>query len=206
MTHRTTLVMTASPRRGNCEAIARSLAASITESAAPDSLLLLRKHHVEPCVGCGACAGTGACVFDRQDQTRQVLHRIQTASALIVAAPVYFYGPPAQFKALIDRSQAIWEANGCRPAPGARRPAYVVLTAARKAGERLFDASLLILRCFFDVMGFQLQDSLLLRGLDGPEDFARSESAQDTLARWSIFSSENAPDSRPMQHTKNPQH
>lgn len=164
--------------------MAEALAWRSLARGALGQVTLLRKHTVRPCIGCGHCRQTGACVYDALDQARALLDRIQAAPALIVVAPVYFYGPPAQFKALIDRSQAVWERQGCRFAE-TRRPAYAVIAAARTGGERLFEASQLILRCFLDVMGFRLEDSLLMRGLDGPEDFRTNEAAQATLTAWS---------------------
>lgn len=144
---------------------------------------LLRRHSVRPCVGCGGCHGTGVCVFAGKDQADALLTAMLEAPALVVMAPVYFYGPPAQLKALIDRSQAVWERNGCAFSKE-RRPAFAVLVGARVGGERLFDASLLILRCFFDAMGFRLQDTFLQRGLDGPTDFLSSPEVQTALQHW----------------------
>lgn len=148
----------------------------------------LRKRTVHPCIGCGHCSAQGAtpgiCIFDNKegDNGKQVLDQIMAAPGLIVVAPVYFYGLPAQFKALIDRSQTIWERFGGNT--GKKRPAYVVLTAARSEGKMLFEGSLLTLRCFFGATGFDLQDSLLLRGLDGPDD-AKNPDVIDAVTAWS---------------------
>lgn len=184
MKHSNLLIFSASPRRGNCEAIAEALAWRALARGAFGPLTFLRKKMVRPCAACGTCAQTEACVFDNKDQGRPLFDQIADAQGLIVVSPVYFYGPPSQLKSLVDRSQAIWEANK-RQMPTEKRPAYVVLTAARMNGERLFDASLLILRCFFDVMGFRLEDSLLMRGLDGPDDFRNDPNMQEVLTNWS---------------------
>lgn len=199
MKYKQLLILTCSPRRGNGEAIAERLAWRALARGALGKLLYLRRYRVLPCEGCGYCAGSGAgvpriegetieptrgaCVFDSRDKGRYVLQQLQQAPGLVLVAPVYFYGVPAQLKALIDRSQAIWEAQG--GLAETRRPAYVVLTAGRVEGQKLFEGSLLTLRCFFRVMGFELQDTLLLRGLEGPESAAASVEVQETVTRWS---------------------
>lgn len=184
MKHGNLLIFSGSPRRGNCEAIAEALAWRALARGAFGPLMLMRKKMVRPCAACGSCALTGNCVFDHKDQGRPIFDQMADARGLIVVSPVYFYGPPSQLKSLVDRSQVIWESNK-RQMPTEKRPAYVVLTAARMNGERLFDASLLILRCFFDVMGFRLENSLLLRGLDGPDDYQNNPEMQETLVNWS---------------------
>lgn len=182
------LILSTSPRRGNGETIAERLAWRSLARGALGRMEYLRKRSVQPCVGCGHCAASGEtpgkCVFDakKDDEGKRVLDTIMAAPGLIVVAPVYFYGLPAQCKALIDRSQTIWERFEGNTGP--KRPAYVVLTAARIEGQKLFEGSLLTLRCFFRATGFEMRDSLLLRGLDGPTD-AQNPSVLDTVTAWS---------------------
>ncbi len=116
---------------------------------------------------------------------RQVLNTLAAAPAMIIVAPVWFYGPPAHLKALIDRSQVFWEqkSSGCSQSTPVR-PAWNVLTAGRGQGARLFEASSLILRCFERQMGFTPQAGLALCGLDR-EDFSASIEAQDQVKTWS---------------------
>ena len=57
---------------------------------------------IKPCIGCNACR-KGDCVID--DDMGQVLDLVEAADEIIVVSPVYFAGPPAAFKALLDRLQ-----------------------------------------------------------------------------------------------------
>ena len=109
-------------------------------------------------VGRGAVDGDGAAGLFR---------RMERADSRILSIPVYFYGPPAQLKGFIDRAQLFWERQRT---PTPRRPAHAVLCAARTRGDRLFEANLLILRCFLDTLGFSLHEPLLLRGVERPDD------------------------------------
>lgn len=136
----------------------------------------LREYTIRPCIGCGYCsAHPGHCVFDTDD-VPALFHRLHCADSLIVCLPVYFYGPPALLKGFIDRAQRFW----AMPSPPAtsRRPAFAAICAARTRGERLFEANLLILRCFLETLGFELRDPLLLRGVETPADIKPQALAQ----------------------------
>ncbi len=159
------------------------------------SSIQLRNYAVHPCTGCGACnTRRDYCIFDDQpgmDNAREVFNQLEEASALCVIAPVYFYGLPAHFKALVDRSQRYYE-MACThapadwvPPPKLRKPAFAVFPAGRSQGERLFDGSRLSLRPFLWCLGFTLEGYLGLRGLDegGP-----LEEREDLLAAVTEFS------------------
>ena len=163
------LVLACSPRAvGNSDAAA-DIGAEALRTAGADVLpLRLRDHPLRPCLGCGWCdTRPGRCVLDGPgDNALFLFDTFARADVLLLTSPVYFYGPPAQFKAFIDRCQTFWTV---RP-DAAPKPAFPVLIGARTKGERLFEASLLILRSVLPVLGFAVQEPLLLRTLDGPED------------------------------------
>ncbi len=151
--------------------------------------LTLRDYRVAACVACGFCSKNPMCCsFDKQknDEGSALLRRLFQAQALIVIAPVYFYGPPAQCKILIDRAQMIWEARtrGVLQTPSQHRPAYYACTAARTQGERLFEASGLILRSFLQHMAFTPQPPLLLRGLDEADAFEQDQHGHISAQDW----------------------
>ncbi len=66
----------------------------------------VRDLKISGCLECGACEETGACVIP--DQMEEMYPRLQEARVIFMAAPMFFYGVPAQLKALVDRSQALW--------------------------------------------------------------------------------------------------
>lgn len=171
-------ILACSPRRGgNSDAAARLAAQSAAASGVEVDLIHLRDHKVRPCIACDFCLShPGMCSLDDpgQDDAGLLFSRMQKADGLLLAAPVYFYGPPAQLKALIDRAQRFWALTAeAGDGIGGPAPAFALLCAARLQGERLFDASLLIVRCFLRAVGRELTSSLLLRGLDGPRDLDR---------------------------------
>lgn len=99
---------------------------------------LLADYDVAGCTGCGACSRTGTCVLFAREAGEAAgspapgpaFSQVQTQTAgprprgggsfldlfawldgldaLFLVAPIYFAGPPAQLKALLDRLQFLW--------------------------------------------------------------------------------------------------
>ena len=153
---------------GSSDAAAAIVEQTLAAHGVSVDAVRLHEQRIRPCVGCGHCTThPGHCVFDGDDATL-LFRRMDRADSLILTLPVYFYGPPALLKGFIDRAQIFWTMPPKRPF----RPAYAVICAARTRGERLFEANLLILRCFLNTLGFELRDPLLLRGVEGPADLS----------------------------------
>ena len=183
------LVLGCSPRPGGNSDAALAL---FTQglAAAPESLAVrqLRDHQVLPCVACGSCARRpgSACPFEQRDTSTVLLHALNTAPALCLVSPMYFYHLPAQLKALVDRTQPFWEAwrHGMTTGPGFKRTAWVILLAARPKGQRLFEGSLLTLRYCFDALGIDMAEPLCLYGVDAPGDLAADPQCRAAVAAY----------------------
>lgn len=175
---------------GSTDAAARLLEQALLSRGAIVDRISLREYAIHPCIGCGYCsAHPGHCVFDGDD-VADLFRRMEHADSLILNIPVYFYGPPALLKGFIDRAQIFWEQRreGTRTP---RRPAHAVLCAARTRGDRLFEANLLILRCFLDTLGFSLHEPLLLRGVERPTDLLHSQAIAQ-IERFGLEAAEQA--------------
>ena len=144
----------------------------------------------------------GSLVFDpllhagyRQVQTLEpdlvaAQQDILWAQHLVWVYPIWWGAMPALLKGFIDRAQIFWEQRreGTRTP---RRPAHAVLCAARTRGDRLFEANLLILRCFLDTLGFSLHEPLLLRGVERPTDLLHSQAIAQ-IERFGLEAAEQA--------------
>ena len=120
-------VLNASPRGdGRCARLSQALSERLArlEGRLRVRRLSLRDYEVAPCVGCGACQVTGACVLAARDKAMRgggfsaLFEALDEADALVMVSPVYFSGPPAQLKAFYDRLQVLWArryALGRRP-------------------------------------------------------------------------------------------
>ncbi len=139
---------------------------------------------VAPCIGCDACkvalarddvrypeipekgdplaqcpmiyksdANAHQCVFD--DEMAEVRKHLDAADELIVVAPVYFAGAPAQLKAVLDRFQPYYFSD-VRTRTKERRP--VTLHVVRDGGDpHGFEPLIGVVRSALSVAGFRLE-------------------------------------------------
>lgn len=129
------------------------------------------------------------------DHGPEMFDKLFSAPVLLISSPIYFYHVPALFKAFIDRGQYWWmrklqghpRFNGLRE----KRPAHVLLLCGRPKGERLFEGSLLSLKYFLSIFGFELREPLLLRGLDGPGDLAGNAELTRSVEAWAAAAAAN---------------
>jgi len=132
---------------------------------------------INPCLECGVCEEEGFCPID--DDMQQVYPLLRHADIVVMATPIFFYGPTAQIKALIDRSQAMW----------ARRYTYKLIDPGRKwrrgfllavgatRGKNLFEGISLTAKYFFDAIGAGFEGSLTYRQIEGQGDIAKHPKA-----------------------------
>ncbi|MBI4775497.1 MAG: flavodoxin family protein [Deltaproteobacteria bacterium] len=162
-----------SPRKnGNSDVLLDKALEGAQSLGAEVSKLFARKLNIGGCLECGGCDETGACVI--RDDMDRVYAELLTADAVIMAAPVFFYGVPAQLKALIDRCQAMWSKRRIEKSPEQRKTydrgrGYLIGVGASR-GKQLFDGMELTAKYFYDALDMSYEGSLLMRGLDAKED------------------------------------
>ncbi len=181
MTDRAIIYACSHRRGGNSDRAARWLADGVREAGGKADIIYVREHEVRPCLACGYCDDPGGrrgrdlCVLGPGDAAWDLFEPLLSARVVLFASPIYFYHLPSMFKTWIDRSQQFWAAR----AEGAdwlaalpRRTARAVLVAGRPRGERLFDGAAVTLKYFLHNFSMTLEDPLVFRGVDGPEDLA----------------------------------
>jgi multimeric flavodoxin WrbA len=100
-----------------------------------------------------------------------VYEALDRSDRIVMAAPMYFYNVPAQAKAVIDRTQALWSrkylggqvGQGSRTRPD-RRGFFIGVGATR--GKRLFDGTLHTIRYFFDAIDVEHAGTLVYGEVD----------------------------------------
>jgi Multimeric flavodoxin WrbA len=189
------LLLACSPRRNGNSDTALRIARDVIYGPAVDAygpeaavppVTYLRDHSVLPCISCGHCErNKGECPLRARDASGPLFHALETAPTLVLAAPIFFYHIPAQLKALIDRSQAAWMLryvwNVPRPP---RRTAHIILMGARQQGQKLFEGSLLSIKYWLELFGFDLAEPLTLYGLEGPDDLRDKEDPREAVVRY----------------------
>jgi multimeric flavodoxin WrbA len=137
-------------------------------SGAEVDRLYIRDLKIEGCLECGGCDKTGRCVI--KDDMASVYPRLEEADLIVLACPIFFYGPPAQTKALIDRSQALWSKRNLRKDGEARKrydsgKGYLLAVGASR-GKKIFEGTELAARYFFDAMDKSYEGGVFFRGLE----------------------------------------
>lgn len=118
---------------------------------------------IGPCRACDTCRDTGACIV--HDDMDELYRALDEADAVTVVSPLYFAGPPAQFKAVLDRFQRyFWS----RDSQAEKRPVdlYIIGDGGDPHG---FDPLVTIVKSAFAVAGFKLADVRDCVGLSNEE-------------------------------------
>jgi len=141
-------------RWGNSELMVRQVVEGAVIAGGSARLLRLTELRIESCTGCLRCAITGrACRL--QDDMAWLIDIVQTADALVLAAPTYFLGPAAVIKLVLDRLLMVTSRE--QDAPPALRPAVTIITAGLKDWRGV---SLPYLNALVGAFGFRPIESL----------------------------------------------
>ncbi|HUS96113.1 MAG TPA: flavodoxin family protein [Hyphomicrobiaceae bacterium] len=164
------LAISTSPRAGgNTDLLIDEIVRSAAEAGADAEKISLRKLNIHPCIECDTCHQTGECAI--KDDMIPLYAKLLDADRIVLATPVYFLGPCAQAKMLIDRCQALWarkykrgERLLTRAFPD-RRLGYLVSTGGTR-GQKIFECIQRSLRNVFQVIEVMYAGDLLYRQID----------------------------------------
>jgi multimeric flavodoxin WrbA len=185
------LAIQGSPRPdGNTDLLLAETLSVLGERGIEAEKIDLRGLKISPCLEIYQCLKNGECPL--KDDMVDLYKKLVSARALIMASPIFFYGPSAQIKAVIDRCQALW----CRkyvlnrePRESTRR-GYVISVAATR-GKKLFEGLLLTFNSFFDVLDMEIGGQILIRGVDQagevlqkPDALTQARAMGDTIANF----------------------
>ena len=166
-----------SPRRGgNTETLLDRFLAGAASAGARVQKVFVAGLKIAGCVACDGCWQDGRCVV--QDDFQQVHERLLRADVIAVAAPLFFWGLPAQMKALIDRGQCQWARKVVLKAPLAptfsgrdvRRGVFICVGGMRDPD---FSGAVRTVRGFFEVYETEYWAELLRGGIDRRGDIGR---------------------------------
>jgi multimeric flavodoxin WrbA len=95
---------------------------------------------------------------------------LESAEVIILSASIFFYGVPAQAKALIDRCQALWRKRMLTKTKEQRMTydsgrGYLIIVGAT-SGKSLFDGAVLTARYFYDALDISYEDAMFVRKID----------------------------------------
>jgi len=155
-----------SPRiKGNTDLLLDEALKGAKIQGAEVEKLVVDKLKIAPCKEYLGCFKDGNCVI--RDDMDDIYPRLLEADVVIIASPMFFYGVSSQAKALIDRCQALWARKHIlkQSLPnGGRKGAFIAVGATK--GKRLFEGAILTVKYFFEAIGVEYADELLIRGVD----------------------------------------
>ena len=129
------LIISSSPRKGgNSDLLCDQFTSGAQETGHQVEKINLKDKKINYCTGCGTCFnGDKAC--PQKDDMSEILGKMITADAVVMATPVYFYTMCGQMKTLIDRTCA-------RYTEITEKDFYFIMTAAdgnRRSMERTME-------------------------------------------------------------------
>jgi len=167
-----------SPRKnGNTSYLLSAFMNELEKSGAQIKVIEADKKNIIPCKEYSVCEKKGFCPID-DDMNPEIYPLLRQADVIVVATPIFFYSAPAQLKALIDRSQALWarryKLKLNDPGQKYRRGFLLALGATR--GKNLFEGLTLTIKYFLDAVGASLEGSLTYRQIENPGDLQKHPS------------------------------
>jgi multimeric flavodoxin WrbA len=169
-----------SPRKGgNTDLLLDQALKGVKEAGGEVDSLRVCDFNITPCRGCHACTKAGICAI--KDDMQGIYPRLLAADIVILASPIYFYGLTGWTKAMVDRSQALWERKYTLldPALGDQAPkkkGFFISVGGTK-GQKLFEGTTLSVKYFFDAFNAAYTGDLLFRKIDAFGDILKDPGA-----------------------------
>jgi multimeric flavodoxin WrbA len=156
-----------SPRRGGNSEILLDRALDGAKAAGKStSKLVLNDLRIRPCQNCGLCERTGEC--SQKDDMLIVRAAMESASRIILAAPIYFASVSAQTKIMIDRCQVYWARKFVLKwkAPRTDRQGAFISVGGFKKGEAFFECASRVVSVWYFVQDIAFSEKLSFPGID----------------------------------------
>lgn len=120
------------------------------------------------CTGCKQCYVNGECV--QTDEVKSVILDVLSSDYVVIAAPSYWAGVPAQLKALIDRSTPYGDTNPNRKYYAGGEIKGIAI--AVRAGVREAENTLILdtIKHYFGHLGIKTVEKISVRNTDTLND------------------------------------
>ncbi|MDL1967538.1 MAG: NAD(P)H-dependent oxidoreductase [Deltaproteobacteria bacterium] len=167
-----------SPRKnGNTSFLLSAFMNELEKSGAQIKVIKADEKKIIPCIECSVCEKEGFCPLD-DDMNSEIYPLLRQADIIVAATPIFFYSVPAQLKALIDRSQALWARRYRLKLndPNQKFRHGFLLSLGATKGKNLFEGLHLTIKYFFGAVGTSLEGSLTYRQIENPEDMRKHPS------------------------------
>ena len=155
-----------SPRKGsNTDLVLDQILDGAKQKDHSTEKIYLYDHEISPCIDCRQCKkGMYVCVIE--DDMQKLYPRIERADLLIFGTPIYWYGPTAKMKLLIDR---------LRPfiANGKLKGKKGIVVAPSEEGPKACGPLVKMFQMSFEYLGMEFAGKIL------PKAYERGEIKQN---------------------------
>lgn len=110
--NKTVMMLCASPvKNGNTRTALEWIAQGVKESGGSSEVIDLTRLHYKAsgCIACMGCQKSEKYECVIEDEAKPLLSRIPEADVLVLATPLYFFGPTAQLKVFTDRMYSLFK-------------------------------------------------------------------------------------------------
>lgn len=166
-----------SPRiGGNADILLDEFLKAARECGAETEKVIASRLKIAPCDETNYCWREGECNIS--DDMQRLYPVLLEADVLVISTPVFFAGAPAQLKALIDRTQAIWAKKYILKRKIAdRRRAGFLIGVCGSSNKDTFSGLIQTIKAFFVSLDVEYKGELLFCGVDEKGDVAKKTPA-----------------------------
>jgi len=162
------LALIGSPRRwGNTDLLVEQILEGSRSRGYATEKLYLYDYTISLCTDCRGCK-KGDYVCCVTDEMQQIYPKMVGADVIVFGTPVYWYGPTAKMKLLIDRMHPFVENKGLR---GKR----AIVVAPSAEGSVACDPLLEMFRLSFEYLGMDFAGEVLVKAYEKGEVAKSSE-------------------------------
>ena len=152
-------------QHGNTATALQEIAAQLEKEGVEAEIFHISGDPVRDCIGCGGCAGKGACVFGG-DAVNELIEKAKGCDGFVFGTPVYYAHPSGRILSVLDRA---FYAGG---AAFNKKPGAAVAVARRGGTTASFD----VLNKYFTIAEMPVVSSTYWNNLHGA---APGEAAAD---------------------------
>ncbi len=156
------LALIGSPRKkGNTDLLVEQILEGSRAKGHTTEKLYLYDYTISLCVDCRNCKkGDYVCCIN--DEMQQIYPQIEGADLIIFGTPVYWYGPTAKMKLLLDRMRPF-------VANGKLKGKKAVVVAPSAEGAKACDPLLEMFRRMFEYLGMEFAGKVFVRAYEKGE-------------------------------------
>jgi multimeric flavodoxin WrbA len=158
-----------SPRRGgNTDILLDSYLGGAGAAGYKVDKVIVSELNISPCRECNSCYETGECVI--RDDMDRIYKSLLEVDRIVIATPVFFMGPTAQLKSVIDRCQALWARRFILKMPLCvaveDRRGFLLSVGGLSKGKSNFQCAINIIRSLFFVLDVKYMGELTFYGIN----------------------------------------